>query len=68
MTPAQTIALRLRLQAVRALNGDPVDVKFLSDVADAFDGAERLDGILAQVVRDAAAWLDEVGDEGGSGD
>ena len=62
MTPAQTIALRLRLQAVRALNGDPVDVEFLADVADAFDGAERLDGILAQVVQDAAAWLDEAGD------
>ena len=61
MTPAQTIALRLRLQAVRALNGDPVDAELLSDVADAFDGAERLDGILGQILRDASAWLDEAG-------
>lgn len=61
MTPAQTIALRLRLQAVRALNGDPVDHELLADLAEAFESSDRIDGELGRIVRNAVAWLDEVG-------
>lgn len=61
-TPAQRIGLRLRLQAWRAANGDEVDAELLAAIAAAFEASDALEGELGQVVRDAVARLDEVGE------